>query len=222
MACFKTLAAHHGDHFMPSGSKSFPAAFTEQSQITVFPELELRATITDPLTSTCVQVSGRSDWAYGYGARDHYHQGTMLVAIEVKQPITLSSARPQLLAYLALMRYLRLQAGKKNPDVQGCYTDGNFYTFMTIRANGQVEISRQYSFFNMADRKTIFNFMVTMLETTAKCTPSASPSKKSTMVQEVVNYGELMRKSYAPYCDEDSLWMGEIEDAIGTGETPFN
>lgn len=219
MACFDSLNLTHNDHFVPAIVKS--PLVLPNTQLTVFPELELRATITDPRTDTLINISGRADWAYGYGSRTNYHSGNMLVAIEAKQPTTLSSARPQLLAYLALMRYFRQQAGKINPDVQGCYTDGKFYTFMSIRANGNVEISRQYSFLNLAERKIIFNFLVSMLETSAKCTPTASPSKGTKREREVARYPEVMSKRYAPYCDEEPRWMEDVDTAIGTGEEPF-
>lgn len=61
--------------------------------------------------------------------------------------------------------------------VQGFYTDGRQYTFMSIGNDGGVHSSSALAVMNDARRKTIFNSIVRMLDTAMKSTPSASPTK---------------------------------------------
>lgn len=144
--------------------------------LTVFPELEMSVTMIDPTTGSPVRIAGRADWAYGYDARGG-SSGSFVIAIEAKQRATLSSAESQLLAYLAIMREQRRAMSKTNVVVQGFYTDGRQYTFMSIGNDGVVHSSSALAVMNDAGRKTIFNFIVRMLDTAMKSTPSASPTK---------------------------------------------
>ena len=61
-----------------------------------------------------------------------------------KQKENVSNAEAQLLAYLATIRQLRIQANKKNVITQGFFSDGEIYRFMYIRNNGTVMKSRHY------------------------------------------------------------------------------
>lgn len=117
-----------------------------------------------------------SDWAYGYDTRS-IDDGSLVIAIEAKQGATHSSAEPQLLAYLAIMREQRGALFKTNVVVQGFY--GRQYTFMSIENGGVVHVSSSLAVVNTAGRKTVFNFVVRMLDTAMKSTPTASPTKHS-------------------------------------------
>lgn len=59
--------------------------------LTVFPELEMSITMSDPATGGPVRIAGRADWAYGYDARGGSSR-SFVIAIEAKQRATLSSA----------------------------------------------------------------------------------------------------------------------------------
>lgn len=144
--------------------------------LTVFPELEMSVTMIDPTTRAPVRIAGRADWAYGYDTRGG-SSGSFVIAIEAKQRATLSTAESQLLAYLAIMREQRRAMSKTNVVVQGFFTDGRQYTFMSIDNDGKVQSSCTLAVMNAAGRKTIFNFIVKMLDTAMKSTPSASPTK---------------------------------------------
>ena len=61
-----------------------------------------------------------------------------MVAVEVKSESQFSSARAQLLTYLAIMHQLRKQNKKPNAVAQGFYSDGWLYGFMAIDTNGVV------------------------------------------------------------------------------------
>lgn len=53
--------------------------------------------------------------------------------------------------------------------------------------------------------------LVTMLETTAKCMPKGLKRDR-----EVAGYLEVVSRRYAPFCDEEPLWVEDV--VIGTGE----
>lgn len=79
----------------------------------IYPEIEMAVDVVDPITKEDVRVTGRADWAFGYGSRDAAIDGTFLVAVEAKCRDLFSTAETQLLAYLAILRELRIRAKKK-------------------------------------------------------------------------------------------------------------
>lgn len=64
--------------------------------------------------------------------------------MEAKRRDLFSSAEKQLLTLLAILRELRLRAGKRNVVTQGFYTDEYRYCFMATNSDGMVEISVLY------------------------------------------------------------------------------
>jgi len=92
-----------------------------------------------PKMSLFVQVEkGGQEWLVsriGYGDRAVSEDGTVLLAIETKRKENVSNAEAQLLAYLATIRQLRIQANKKNVMMQGFFSNGEIYRFMCIRNN---------------------------------------------------------------------------------------
>jgi hypothetical protein len=103
--------------------------------------------------------------------------GTVLLAIEAKRKENISDAEAQLLAYLATIRQLRIQANKKNVMTQGFFSDGVKYTFMCIRNNGTVMKSTQYDLSFNRHLKSVFNFLLSILITAAESSPNTSPTK---------------------------------------------
>ena len=77
----------------------------------IYPELDLNIDITDRDSQKYCLI-GRPDWALGYGKRGDSKTGSILIAVEAKKKSTFGKAHSQLLAYLAVMRQLRIQGGK--------------------------------------------------------------------------------------------------------------
>lgn len=181
-----------------------PQDFEARETVRLYPEVELAVKVKDPITNEEVRVSGRADWGFGYYAA----HGTFLVAMGTKRRELFSGGEAQLVAYLAILRELRIQAGKENAVTQGFYTDGYRYCFMTINADGNVESSPVYNVTNPAHGKTIFNFIFTILESAMKCSPTVTPTKDAKQREkEISNFpGEGWAKVYEPYLD------GEEED----------
>ena len=101
--------------------------------IKVFPEMALSVQV--KRRGREWHISGIADWAMGYGDRRALEDGTVLLAVEAKRQKFLFDAEAQLLAYLATIRQLRIQANKKNVMTQGFYSDGEIFRFLCIRYN---------------------------------------------------------------------------------------
>lgn len=208
-------------------NQSHPADNANPEPLRIFPELDMSVEITDRLSTKPVRVTGRADWAFGYGTRDTVESGTILVAMEAKRRETFSEGESQLLAYLAILRQLRIQARKTNTTVQGFFTDGERYTFMSIRNDGTVQRSHVFETDvyepGTVQLKSIFNFIVTMLDTSSRSTPHASPTKPGVAQDtEILDYDNAVwGKSYgrndipvadwASDSDADLLEMPDIE-----------
>jgi hypothetical protein len=153
-----------------------PKSTFQPLPIKVFPEVVLSIQL--KRESRNWHISGIVDWAMGYGDGTVLEGGTVLLAIESKRQALLFSAEAQLLAYVATIRQLRIQANKKNVITQGFYSDGNNYRFLCIHNNGTVMKSPQYDI-SLGSKflKTVFNFLLGMITIAAESSPNTSPTK---------------------------------------------
>jgi len=198
LACETTLRDSYPEAFpterlsSTSARASTPIASTSTITATIRPELDIGIVVTDA-NGTKVHVKGRVDWGYGYGGRHSAGLSTFLVAIEAKTREQFSQAEPQLLAYLAILREQRRQAGKTNCTVQGFFTDGNMYRFMSISNDGEVMASDIYFIQRPEHMKTVFNFIVTTLESALKSTPTVTPTKPGLQRDnEIAHYEKIV------------------------------
>lgn len=180
----------------------------------IFPELELEVTVADAHANP-ILVNGRADWALGYKTRSDALDGTVLVAIEAKRRDRFGAAEAQLLTYLAILRQLRLNARKTNAIVQGCYTDGERYVFVCIDNDGLVAISNVYDIRGVEQRKVVFNYLVTVLETAVRTSPTTSPVKRECVEEDVRAVGrDFYRKVYSVGEGLQILDEGNDEDGV--------
>jgi hypothetical protein len=192
--CKLFLTQLHPEHFSTKRKKTTTCPSTPGPQridsgqvVKIFPELEVYVDVEHPKTETSIRVTGRADWGFGYGGRVSVEDGTFLVAIEAKRRELFSTAETQLMTYLAILRERRKRAGKINAVIQGFYTDGYRYCFMSINTEGVIEASRH--FYIPGDTKTIFNFIIAILESAIKSSPNVSPTKPAVLQEkEVGNY----------------------------------
>ncbi len=148
--------------------------------IKVFPEMALSVQV--KRRGREWHISGIADWAMGYGDRAALEDGTVLLPVEAKRQNFLFNAEAQLLAYLATIRHLRIQANKKNVMTQGFYSDGENYRFLCIRNNGTVMKSNPYDVsIHVRNLKAVFNFL---LITAAESSLNTSPTKQGTEQDE--------------------------------------
>ena len=196
----------HSTQFSPKKQKVASRPGTPQDsevreRVKVYPEVELAVEVMDPYTKEKVRVTGRADWGFGYSGRHSAADGTFLVAMEAKRRDLFSTVEQQLLTYLAILRELRIKAGKTNVATQGFYTDGYRYCFMAINADGQVESSTIYEVMTSEGGKTIFNFIVAILESAMKCSPTVKPTKASEQQDNEISdfTGEVWTRIYVPY-----------------------
>ena len=162
-------------YIAPTTPLMAPKSTSQHLPIKVFPEMSLSIRVEKG--GQVWLVSGIADWAMGYGDRAVLEDGTVLLAIEAKRRENVSSAEAQLLAYLATIRQLRIQANKKNVMTQGFFSDGESYRFICIRNDGTVMKSTNYDISLDGDLKSVFNFLLSMLITAAESSPNTSPTK---------------------------------------------
>ena len=157
-------------------------------------------------------VSGRADWALGYVSTGN--EGALLSAIEAKKSSDFSKGEYQLVAYLAIMRENRKRAKKINSTTQGFYSDGQRFAFVHITEDGTVKISGTFDIRLPGALKYVFSFIISMMETAMKSTPTTTPTKPGLQrVREVSNFqDEVWTKIYAlidesvcvpDYCNPD-------------------
>ena len=142
----------------------------------LYPESAISIEIVDPRSADRnFVVCGRADWALGYGSNDE--DGALLVALEAKRRSEFISGESQLIAYLAILRELSRNAGKRNLITQGVYSDGTRFAFICIKHDCSVEESPTYDTQAAGGLQMVFSFIVAMLETAMKSTSTATPTK---------------------------------------------
>lgn len=217
IACSLKLQQIHSAHY--DGSNFDP--YTPHGLLTVYPELNLSTVLSEPTRHTPLRIAGRADWGFGYSARTaDGGKGSYVIAVEAKSPSELGSAESQLLAYLGMMRAERIAASKKNPVVQGFVTDGREYQFISINNDGLVRMSERLRIMHEGNRKTIYNWIITMMDTAIRGTPSASPTKQAVLRDQEINqfdstvwrrsYNALVHSVEIKEFDEDTMDLGDL------------
>lgn len=127
------------------------------------------------LPKETVLVTGCPDWAFGYQTR--INERTLLIAIKAKQVRTYGRREYQLIPDLAILQEDRRRRNKTNITTMGFFSDGERFTFIFLTADRRILKSRQYGISHREDLKLVFNFIINMMETTIKWTPTATPTK---------------------------------------------
>ena len=177
----------------------------------LYPESSISVEISDPsVPNSSFLVSGRADWAVGYGSKAE--DGALLVAMEAKQRSEFSTGESQLITYLAILREHRRRAGKTNLITQGFYSDGSRFGFISIEDDGRIWQSQIWETRTRGGLKMVFSFIVAMLETAMKNTPTASPTKPGVLQDtEIHNYDDkVWAKIYRSV--KESLVVGDDSD----------
>jgi len=209
-----------------SDEGSRPSTSTAQSpfdaaKLTISPELDLTVEIEDrrnPEKPTKFRITGGADWALAYGYRkplypwisDHrpedFCRGNTLIAV-AKTPMTLAGAQSQLLTYLAILQRTRRQHDKINHCVQGFFSDGENYGFMAINNEGMVVKSRYYNITDGNDLRTVFNWIVSLMVTSVKSSPSTSPTRPGSTRDEIMEkvFVEFYRKDL--YEEDEDMFV---------------
>jgi hypothetical protein len=188
--------------------------------IKVFPEMALSVQV--KRRGREWHISGIADWAMGYGDRAALEDGTVLLAVEAKRQKFLFDAEAQLLAYLATIRQLRIQANKKNVMTQGFYSDGENYRFLCIRNDGTVMKSAPYDVsIHSRHLKSVFNFLLGMLITAAESSPNTSPTKPGTEQDErIENFDRDVFVEVFEDIGDDISIPTIFRDGVGEDELP--
>ena len=155
-------------------------------------------------------VSGRADWAMGYSSKDE--DGALLVAVEAKQRSEFGAGESQLITYLAILRENRLKAGKTNIITQGFYSDGTRFGFVCIRDNEAIVESATWDTKTGIGLKMVFSFIVAMLETALKSSPTVTPTKPGVLQdKEIHNFKDEVWSKVYRLMDE-SIVVGDDND----------
>lgn len=100
-------------------------------------------------------------------------------------------------------------------------TDGYRYCFMAINANRKVESSMPYDVMNPEGGKTIFNFIVTILESAMRCSPTVTSKAAEQRDMEISNFMEKhgQRSMYRSLVTSDIVGRGGRNRGYATTET---
>ena len=197
----------------PSKGILSPQVQPTKQKLKLYPESSISVEFSRPAPpNSKIVVTGRADWAVGYSGGDE--DGALLVAMEAKQRAAFGSGESQLVAYLAILREKRKRAEKINIVTQGFYSDGNRFAFMSIKGNGSIIQSPTYDTRATDGLNMIFSFVVTMLETAMKSTPTTSPTKPGLQQeQEITNFDEnVFQKAYKTF--DQSLKILDDDDSM--------
>lgn len=197
---------------VPSPPPKAAANTQPLKHVKLFPEASISIEMcNESVPNSKFLVTGRADRALGYGTAGD--EGTLLVAMEAKQRSEFSKGETQLIAYLAILRENRLRMRKTNVVTQGFYSDGSRFAFICITADGTIERSLIFDIEYEKGLKTVFNFIVTMMDTAMKSTPNATPTKPGPLREKEVNHfqDEVWLKVYAQI--DEAMEICQMEDA---------
>jgi hypothetical protein len=175
-------------------------AMEPMKRVKLFPESSLSVEMHNKLKQNGkILVTGRADWALGYSIAGD--EGTLLIAIKAKQRSEFSKGEAQLITCLAILRENRRRARKTNITTQGFYSDGSRFAFICIRADGTIGQSSIFNIEFESDLQIVFNFIITMMETSMKSTPTVTPTKPGQQQEKEVNHfeDEAWMKVYAQW-----------------------
>lgn len=188
------------------------SAFNCPLPLIIYPEIDLSVEVEDRRVDTKkgarrLRITGKADWAFGHGSRKESGTGTVLITVEAKNPDTFSKARSQLLTYLAIMKKLRRQEKKMGEYVQGFYSDGFRYCFISINQDNRVYGSKTYDCRFPDEIKVVFNWILDLLSSAAKSGPSTSPAKPGKEQDyELLDFqNQVFLRLYKPDIDPQDL-----------------
>jgi len=196
--------------------KAYKSTF-QPLPIKVFPEMALSVQV--QRGGRKWDISGIADWAMGYGDRAALEDGAVLLAVEAKRSELVYTAEAQLLAYLAIIRQLRIQTNKKKVMTQGFYSDGGVYRFLCIRNDGTVIKSLVYDVSTPSKQlKSVFNFLLGILVTAAESSPNTSPTKPGQEQDERIEnfdrdvFVEVFEDIRANEISRPTIYHDEVEE----------
>ncbi|KAK3174086.1 hypothetical protein OEA41_001330 [Lepraria neglecta] len=184
---------------------------TPKKSIKLYPESTISVEIPNrSIPNSRFLVSGRADWALGYSSKDE--DGALLVAVEAKQRSEFGAGESQLIAYLAILRENRRKAGKTDIITQGFYSDGTRFGFVCIKDDGTIVQSPTWDTHAGGGLGMVFSFIVAMLETALKSTPTASPTKPGVLQDKEIHHfdDEVWSKVYKSM--KESLVVDDGDD----------
>ena len=184
---------------------------TPKKPIKLFPASTISVEILNrSVSNSRFLVSGRADWAMGYSLEDE--DGALLVAVEAKQRSEFGTGESQLITYLAILRENRRRAGKTNIITQGFYSDGTRFGFVCIKNDGAIVQSPTWDTQAGGGLSMVFSFIVAMLETALKSTPTATPTKPGVLRdKEIHNFDDEVWSKVYTLMDE-SIVVGDDSD----------
>ncbi|KAH0555851.1 hypothetical protein GP486_006201 [Trichoglossum hirsutum] len=127
-----------------------------------------------------VVISGRVDYAIGYGGASTKSLDSALVAVEAKPSVNFSTAFAQLTAYLIGLQQQRKSKNKNVTVVYGIATNGRLWEFVRIDEEQKIFRSKPLLLSptgKMDDHIQIYRFIDNILEAAIRSSPHTTPSK---------------------------------------------
>jgi hypothetical protein len=174
----------------------------------IYSEVDLDVVVDDVRDASkpkTLRITGKADWAFAHGERADSSSGSIMLAVAAKSS-TIGKAKYQLLTYLSTLRVLKRQHGEINATVQGFCSDGFQYCFLSVDGAGVVYNSRMYDTNVPGGLQTIYNWMVTMLETATRPSPTTTPLKPA-----IERDTEISQPNDKVFVRLVTNWKGESE-----------
>ncbi|KAL0634831.1 hypothetical protein Q9L58_006264 [Maublancomyces gigas] len=139
-------------------------------------------------------LSGRADFAIGYGTTEHGGSpiDSYLILVDTKHAGTFAVVWLQMMACVRMVHRNYVKGGKQNATVYGICSDGMRYRFVAVGNNGLLWKSPELSI--VSQRTHVYSYVQHILSAAEFSTPSISPTKVGEKRESEIRKFEVKRK----------------------------
>lgn len=141
-----------------------------------------------------VLINGKASIAVSYDPSSKPNIDTVFMITEIKPTDTITSKTwVEVAAYMSIIRSKRLDSGKPNSTIFGCFTDSLVYYFLRLDSEGRLHISPMLDF--TKDHHLIYTYFVRSIQMAREQAPETTPDE---FMFERRDYPRNKRSAYDP------------------------
>ncbi len=196
IGCKLHIMKLHSTYFLPKKRKIASGPDSQDSKVQakarICSEVELAVETVDPATRKKVCVTGCADWGFGYSSWGGAAHGPFLVAMGAER------------CGLFFLPKVPIRL------------DTDTASWPSMR---EIESSAIYNVLNPEGGKTIFNLIVTILESAIKSTPIVTPTKAGEQQdkESSVSREEVWSRVYVPYYSDEEDESAHVYRSVTRG-----